>query len=68
MYFAEYLCLKGKFRETGTFLGYFKKSASVIPLFLVTRSAHADWKGLLGTQHPRSSSGVQDPAPPHKRL
>lgn len=42
MSFAEYVCLRGKFRETGTFLGYCKKSASVIPLLLVTRLAHAD--------------------------
>ena len=28
------ICLRGKFSKTGTFLGYFKKSASVIPLFI----------------------------------
>ena len=28
------ICLRGKFSKTGTFLGYFKKSASVILLFI----------------------------------
>lgn len=62
--FAKFVRLRGKFRGTSTFSGYFKKSASVVLLFLVMPLAHADGKGLLGTQCPRSSSGVQEPAPP----